>query len=66
MDGNAQNLKSVAIDWGSIMRLERRETEAAKSWAVVWRNDVMKVSKPIGWPKRKKLPLISESLLTIE
>jgi hypothetical protein len=31
MDGNAQNLKSISIDWGSSTRLERWETEAAKS-----------------------------------
>jgi hypothetical protein len=30
MDGNVQNLKRVALDWGSLMRLERRATEVAK------------------------------------
>ncbi len=60
MDVSVQNLKSVAIDWGSEICFERRETEDANAMAVPWRKDVMKASEPIGWPKTKKTPLTSE------
>jgi hypothetical protein len=47
MEGRAQNLKSVALDWGSWRHLERQETEEAKLSAL-GRKEAAKVAKPIG------------------
>jgi hypothetical protein len=59
-DGSAQNLKRVAMDWGSSSWLVRRVMKVAKLCAAFWRKDAAKTSELIGCPKRRKPPLISE------
>jgi hypothetical protein len=55
-----QNLKRVAMDCGSWMRLVRRLVAAAKSLAADSRKEVQKAWEPIGGPRRRVPPVISE------